>query len=44
MNPGLGIGLYQCSQIVESHGGKIDVTSEVGKGTRFTVYLPADSP
>lgn len=38
---GLGIGLYQCSQIVESHGGRIDVTSQVGKGTTFTVYLPA---
>lgn len=40
---GLGIGLYQCSQIVESHGGNIDVTSRVGKGTTFTVYLPAES-
>jgi putative PEP-CTERM system histidine kinase len=39
---GLGIGLYQCSQIVESHRGRIDVTSEVGKGTTFTVYLPAN--
>lgn len=39
---GLGIGLYQCSQIVESHGGRIDVTSQVGKGTTFTVYLSAD--
>jgi len=40
---GLGIGLYQCSQIVESHGGRIDVTSQVGKGTTFTVYLSAGS-
>lgn len=39
---GLGIGLYQCSQIVESHGGRIDVTSQVGKGTTFTVYLPGE--
>ena len=41
---GLGIGLYQCSQIVESHGGRIEVESQVGKGSTFTVYFPADSP
>jgi putative PEP-CTERM system histidine kinase len=37
---GLGIGLYQCKQIVEAHGGLIDVRSEAGKGTVLTVYLP----
>lgn len=37
---GLGIGVYQCKQIVEAHGGRIDVESEVGKGTLFTVRLP----
>lgn len=37
---GLGIGLYQCRQIVEAHGGAIDVKSEVGRGTTFTVTLP----
>ena len=37
---GLGIGLYQCKQIIEAHGGKIDVESVVGKGTIFTVRLP----
>ena len=41
---GLGIGLYQCRQIVEAHGGRIDVVSEVGKGTVFTVVLPAVEP
>ncbi|HUJ17248.1 MAG TPA: XrtA/PEP-CTERM system histidine kinase PrsK [Nitrospirota bacterium] len=38
---GLGVGLYQCRQIVESMGGTIEVKSEVGKGSEFTVYLPA---
>ncbi|MEK6758812.1 MAG: XrtA/PEP-CTERM system histidine kinase PrsK [Deltaproteobacteria bacterium] len=37
---GLGIGLYQCKQIVEAHGGRIDVVSSPGKGTVFTVCLP----
>ncbi len=37
---GLGIGLYQCRQIVEAHGGRIDVWSEPGTGSVFTVYLP----
>ena len=36
---GLGIGLYQCKQIVEAHGGRIDVESREGKGTVFTVIL-----
>jgi putative PEP-CTERM system histidine kinase len=37
---GLGIGLYQCKQIVENHQGRIAVTSSEGKGTTFTVWLP----
>jgi putative PEP-CTERM system histidine kinase len=37
---GLGIGLYQCKQIVTAHGGRIDVESLPGKGSAFTVYLP----
>ena len=37
---GLGIGLYQCRQIVEAHGGRIEVQSEPGKGTVFTICLP----
>lgn len=36
---GLGIGLYQCRQIVEAHGGEIEAESEVGKGSCFTVRL-----
>ncbi len=37
---GLGIGLYQCKQIVEAHGGSIEVESKVGAGSVFTVWLP----
>jgi signal transduction histidine kinase len=37
---GLGIGLYQCKQVIEAHGGKIEANSEVGKGSVFTVFLP----
>lgn len=37
---GLGIGLYQCRQIVEAHGGRIEVASREGEGTVFTVVLP----
>lgn len=37
---GLGIGLYQCRQIVEAHGGRIEVASAIGQGSEFRVYLP----
>jgi signal transduction histidine kinase len=37
---GLGIGLFVASEIVELHGGEIDVTSTEGRGSTFTLRLP----
>jgi signal transduction histidine kinase len=37
---GYGIGLYSVKNIIDKHDGTIEVTSNNGKGTIFTVYLP----
>ncbi len=41
---GTGLGLSISHGIVEKHGGRIDVTSEVGKGSEFVITLPATVP
>ncbi|MFQ4143876.1 hybrid sensor histidine kinase/response regulator [Chlorogloeopsis sp. ULAP02] len=40
---GNGLGLYLSRQIVEAHQGNISVSSTVGKGSIFTVYLPVQT-
>ena len=37
---GTGLGLSTSQTIVRSHGGRIEVSSEANRGTRFAIYLP----
>ena len=41
---GTGLGLSLANGIVQSHGGRIDVSSAMQKGTRFKVWLPVAGP
>lgn len=40
-NGGSGLGLPLTRKIIEAHGGRIDVQSELGRGTKFTLEFPA---
>jgi signal transduction histidine kinase len=37
---GTGLGLFSCMEIIRQAGGKIWVTSQVGRGTTFFVQIP----
>ena len=37
---GTGLGLAICHGIISAHGGRIEVESEVGRGTRFAIQIP----
>ncbi len=41
---GLGMGLSESYRIIERHGGRIDVESQLRRGTIFTIMLPLASP
>ena len=41
---GTGVGLSSCRDIIEAHKGKIQVASTIGRGTAFTLKLPAAKP
>jgi len=41
---GSGLGLAICRRIAEVHGAKIEVESQVGTGSTFSVWLPLQPP
>ena len=42
--PGTGLGLHFAEQVAHSHGGRVDLVSEEGRGCVFTLRLPACPP
>ena len=41
---GTGLGLWVTQDIIRQHGGRIEVSSEVGRGTVFSIVLQIESP
>jgi signal transduction histidine kinase len=41
---GMGLGLAIVKSIVEAHGGRIKLVSEMNRGSKFTVFIPIDPP
>ncbi len=41
---GLGLGLYLVKNFIDLHNGRVDVASEVAKGTQFRIFLPKAAP
>jgi signal transduction histidine kinase len=41
---GIGLGLAVSQKLAKANGGRIEVQSEAGKGSTFTLFLPADTP
>lgn len=37
---GTGLGLAYCQSVIKAHGGKISVSSKLGRGTEFIVTIP----
>ena len=40
---GVGLGLPMVQQVMEQHGGGVEVTSEAGRGTEFVLWLPTNA-
>ncbi len=40
---GTGLGLVICQEIIKAHGGTIDISSEPGRGTKVTIFLPVET-
>ncbi|HEV2829784.1 MAG TPA: ATP-binding protein, partial [Pyrinomonadaceae bacterium] len=41
---GIGLGLAIVKHLARAHGGEVTVTSELGKGSTFTIELPIEEP